>query len=253
MKNTGSRLVLDIGNSRTKCGLFRHGRLLRHAAVANGDLEYVRMFVADARPEAIVVGSVAQEHVALMALLQGIGPVHVIKGTSPSHLINRYRTPETLGADRWSNATGASLLFPNRPVLAISLGTCATFDLVNGAGEYLGGIISPGFRMRARAMGEFTARLPVVEPPIDPPAMGTTTHDCLAAGAHHGLVTELRGTIDRFGQQHHGLAVVLTGGDAPRFSRALENGIFAHPFLTLLGLHALSLSDPQAPGADPVR
>jgi hypothetical protein len=41
---------------------------------------------------------------------------------------------------------------------------------------------------------------------------------------------------------------VLTGGDALRFARALESGIFAHPFLTLLGLHALSLPARLASG-----
>ena len=36
------------------------------------------------------------------------------------------------------------------------------------------------------------------------------------------------------------MAVVLTGGDGLRFARALESGIFAIPFLTLEGYHALA-------------
>jgi type III pantothenate kinase len=249
MKDPGTRLVLDIGNSRTKCGLFRAGRLTGHAIVPNGDAGRIRDFLRNERPPSVVVGSVAREDHKLMASLGSIAPVHVITGETPSHLVSRYRSQDTLGSDRWANAVSASLLFPRRPVVAISLGTCVTYDVVNREGEYLGGAISPGLYMRTRAMSEFTARLPMVEPPGEPQLVGTTTHECLAAGAHHGLLAELGGMVHRIGQQHPGLAVVLTGGDAPRFSRALENGIFAHPFLTLLGLHALSLPDPTIAAA----
>lgn len=247
------RLVLDIGNSRTKVGLFSSGRLVRLAVVANGHLSAIREVVGSGTVGRVVVGSVAREDTNLMTGLASIGALTVVTGGSPSHLINLYLTPETLGADRWANAVGASLIFPSRAVLAISLGTCATYDLVDAGGAYLGGMISPGFRMRARAMEEFTARLPLVEPTQDPVRIGLSTEACLSAGVHHGLRAELLATIAEIGQQHAGLAVVLTGGDAPRFARGLENGIFAHPFLTLFGLHALSLFDRPAAGAPPDR
>jgi type III pantothenate kinase len=242
------RLVLDIGNSRTKLGLFSAGRLVRHALIANGDLSGIRELLGATSPERVVIGSVAHEDPDLMKALDHMGAVQVITGESPSHLNNLYATPATLGADRWANAVGASLLFPGRPVLAISLGTCVIYDLVDGHDTYRGGIISPGFRMRARAMGEFTAQLPMVEPEEDPSRIGLSTLTCLSAGVHHGLRAELLTTIAEIRQQHPGLAVVLTGGDAPRFARGLENGIFAHPFLTLFGLHALSLFDRPTAG-----
>lgn len=243
------RLVLDIGNSRTKLGLFSAGRLARQAVLANGDLSGIRNFLGAYAVERVVLGSVVRDDAQFWSSLGSIGEVHRITGASPSHLQNLYSTPETLGVDRWANAVGASLLFPGRAVLAISLGTCAIYDLVDSCGVYRGGIISPGFRMRARSMGEFTARLPVVEPVEDPLRIGLSTLDCLSAGVHHGLRSELKATIAEIGQQHPDLAVVLTGGDALRFARGLENGIFAHPFLTLFGLHALSLFDRPALGA----
>jgi type III pantothenate kinase len=242
------RLVLDIGNSRTKLGLFNNGRLALHAVLANGDLSGIQGILGTRAVERVVVGSVAREDAQFLNSLGSLAAVHPITGASPSHLQNLYSTPEILGADRWANAVGASLLFPGRAVLAISLGTCAIYDLVDAGGAYRGGIISPGFRMRARSMGEFTARLPVVEPVEDPVPVGLSTLDCLSAGVHHGLRLELKATIAEIGQQHADLAVVLTGGDAPRFARGMENGIFAHPFLTLFGLHALSLFDRPARG-----
>lgn len=248
MYPTAERLVLDIGNSRTKVGLFSIGRLIRHGVVRTGDLSGIRDFLDPRRVEYIVVGSVTDEAPAFISGLQAIGTVSVITGRSPSHLRSDYAAQGTLGVDRWANAVGASLWFPGRPVLAISLGTCATYDLIGAEGTHLGGIISPGMRMRARAMHEFTSRLPLVDIPEAPLLIGSSTTECLTSGSHHGLRSELRAVIADLRQQHPGLAVVLTGGDALRFARALENGIFAHPFLTLFGLYALSLFDRKAAG-----
>ncbi len=249
MDQTNGRLVLDIGNSRTKLGIFVRGRLVGKTTVSNGDLPAVLQFAQGRSFDAIVVGSVVQEDTALLTGLQALAPVRMIAGTSPSHLRNGYGTPETLGADRWANAVGGSLFFPDRAVLIVSLGTCVVYDLVDAQGTYRGGLISPGLRMRARSMNAFTARLPLVEVPEVPPHVGLSTSACMAGGAHHGLRLELAGLISEWRQQHQGLAVVLTGGDALRYARALENGIFAHPSLTLVGLHALSFFDPPAAGA----
>lgn len=236
-------LVLDVGNSRTKQGLFAGEQLMRTGVANNGDLQAVKTFIDNEHVERVAIGSVAKEDGAFMEALATIAPVTLITGTSPSPLTNAYQTQATLGVDRLANAVGAVRFFPGRPVLAIDMGTCVTYDLVDGTGAYLGGLISPGLRMRARAMNAYSARLPLVEPDEHVQVIGRSTQESLSSGSHHGLRAELKTLIAELGQQHPGLAVVLTGGDAPRFARALENGIFAHPFLTLLGLHALLLFD----------
>ena len=76
----------------------------------------------------------------------------------------QYATPKTLGTDRIANAVGANALYPNRNILSIMAGTCLVADFVNEKGEYLGGSIAPGVRMRFQALSQLTARLPFVEP-----------------------------------------------------------------------------------------
>jgi type III pantothenate kinase len=164
-----------------------------------------------------------------------------------------YRTPVTLGVDRLANALGAVSLFPGRAVIAVDLGTCITYDVVDAEGCYAGGLITPGMRMRAKAMNAYSARLPLVRPTGEPPLIGTDTEGSLLAGVHHGVRAELQGLIADLGQGSHRCAVVLTGGDAPRFTKALKSGIFADPLLTLRGLHALlihhrSMAHPAPPG-----
>lgn len=232
-------LVLDVGNSRTKAALFRSGRSVRSGTLANGDLLALQAWLAGSVPAASVVGSVAAPDGALLEWLRSMAVLVEVNGTTPSPLRSAYGSPLTLGADRLANAVGGALLFPARPVLVIDLGTCITCDLVGPDGTYLGGTISPGMHMRARAMHEHSARLPLVVPEEDPAIPGIDTRGSLAAGVHHGILGELRWSIELLGYQRPGMAVVMTGGDAPRYARGLKSGIFAHPFLTLIGLHAI--------------
>ncbi len=245
MEQPDKELVVDVGNSRMKLGLFSHGRLLRHAVAPHGDMGAVHQFLAGTGVQRIAVGSVARQDRQFEGALERLAPVRMLEGGGPSPLGSTYATPETLGVDRLANAVGAALVFPDRAVLVIDLGSCATYDIVDELAVHQGGIIAPGLHMRARAMHAFSARLPEVDPPENPVVPGHDTRTCLAAGTFHGMLHEIRGHIGFFRQQYRNLAVVVTGGDAPRFVRALKSGIFAHPSLTLIGLHALLHYDPQ--------
>lgn len=232
-------LVLDVGNTRTKLALFSGDRVLRTGTMAHSDHAALHQFIAEEAPGYCVVGSVAHADEGFIEHLRSIAPVLVVTGVTPVPLRSHYATPLTLGVDRMANAVGAVRHFPGRPVLAIDLGTCITYDLIAADATYLGGAITPGLRMRARAMHAYSARLPLVEPPADPEPLGTSTQGSLEAGLHHGILGELEGFIQRYTHGSADTAVVLTGGDALRFTRGLKNGIFALPFLTLEGLHAI--------------
>ena len=232
-------LVLDVGNSRTKAALFGNGRLLRWVVLPNGDRGGLLELLQGVDPEQAVMGSVAAEDPALVAWLAQRCPVLEVRGTTPSPLRMGYSSPETLGADRLANAVGAIRWFPGRAALVIDLGTCITYDLVESDGTFAGGAISPGLMMRAQAMHAHSARLPLVIPAEGSGPLGRTTQQALEAGIHHGILGELFGFISAYRQQRPDMGVILTGGDALRFARGLKSGIFAHPLLTLKGLHAI--------------
>lgn len=233
-----TELVIDIGNSRAKLGLFHGGHLLRTGTLATGDTPTLVAWLGDLAPARIAIGSVGETG-RWDGDLFGIAPLVVLRANGPSPLKSAYTTPMSLGIDRLANAVAVHALFPGRNALAIDIGTCITFDVVSAGGHYLGGAISPGMRMRSRAMTAFSARLPetVFDTPV--PELGDSTQASLLAGVHHGIRHELEGWITTLRQQHAHLAVVLTGGDGLRFARALKSGIFADPSLTLRGLHAL--------------
>lgn len=232
-------LILDAGNTRVKAGLFHEGRLVRAIALVPDDLEGLRGFIGDADVLEVVVGSVASAEGAVLAGAGEFAPVHSITGASASPVRSSYRTPSTLGVDRLANAVAAAAFFPGRAALAIDLGTCITYDLVDPRGNYLGGAISPGMRMRAKAMHAYSARLPLVEPAMGSAPFGDSTESALQSGLYHGISGELERYMHMARSSFADACVVLTGGDALAFARGLKSGIFAHPFLTLEGLRLI--------------
>ena len=149
-----------------------------------------------------------------------------------------YRSPQTLGTDRLVAVVAACSISPETAVLVIDAGTAVTYDLGLKDRLYLGGAIAPGLRMRFRALHEFTARLPWVEPQQAPHQTGRDTESSILSGVVNGMTAEINGMIARYREEVEGeLRCFLTGGDMKWFENRLENINFARPYLILEGIH----------------
>ena len=150
-----------------------------------------------------------------------------------------YQSPHTLGMDRLCNAAALSAQHLGKARLAIDLGTCIKFDFLNAQNYYLGGSISPGLQMRAKAMAHFTAKLPEVEGKRTLQLIGTNSQESLEIGTYLGWQKEIEGLLGAYRAEYPELVVFLTGGDAQHFDLGQKNGIFVHENLTLEGILAL--------------
>lgn len=153
-----------------------------------------------------------------------------------------YKTPETLGMDRVAAAVGAFELFPKNDSLIIDMGTCITMDLVTHDGIFKGGVISPGFTMRMKAMAEKTQNLPDISgqwKEIENKPLGKSTQECLLAGSFNGILNEIEGTINALSKDFTSINVILTGGDAHYFESRLKAHIFAGSKIVLTGLYRI--------------
>ncbi len=74
----------------------------------------------------------------------------------------RYDNPAEVGADRICNALAARELF-GAPAVVVDFGTALTFDIVDGEGAYVGGIIAPGPEIAAEALFSRGSRLSRVD------------------------------------------------------------------------------------------
>ena len=153
-----------------------------------------------------------------------------------------YRNPETLGMDRLAAAVGAARLRPSRSKVIADAGTALTLELVMSDGRYLGGNISPGMKMRFRALHEFTSRLPLESPACEKRYYGTDTASAIRCGAEWGTACEIAGFYRRAAEENGCQTLILTGGDAEFLLPIVEQllperqEIIYYPWLVALGL-----------------
>lgn len=231
-------LALDIGNTRTKIGLFQGNELAEQAIWTDWTLGDLPAFGNRAGVDRVIVSSVAEPGEELRELLSD--HFHVIELTheTPLPFENRYRTPKTLGKDRLASAAGAHALFPGKNCLAVDCGTCIKYDVLTADAVYHGGNIAPGALMRIKAMHHFTARLPEVSMTMPDDFTGVSTETALQNGALRGALLEIEGFVRLFENKYGPLQVILTGGDAVFFEPHLTIGALTiEPDLTLYGLN----------------
>ena len=190
-----------------------------------------------------VVASVVPKMDAVLsdAILHAFGfRPSFITPSSPHGLKLKVKTPGQVGSDSILNALALRDLFPGKPSIAIDFGTATTFDCVDAGGAYIGGAILLGPNSAARALHEFTAKLPLIKVRKPRTVIGKDTEHCLEAGLYFGYLGMIREVLARTKKELGGkAAVVATGGLAPLFLKELP-GVRHEPDLTLNGLRIAS-------------
>ena len=128
--------------------------------------------------------------------------------------------PEEVGADRLINTVAAHDRYPGAAIV-VDFGTATTFDVVDGEGNYRGGVIAPGINLSLHALEQAAAKLPSVA--ISPTAkvIGTNTVACMQSGVYWGYVGLIEGLVTRIKAEFGApMRVIATGGLAPIFENA---------------------------------
>ena len=234
-------LVVDIGNTLVKYAVFNHRKLLidQSSEMRLYVSKIKELFEIYPKIEHAIISSVGDLDKKQFEILSLFCKVHVLSHESKMPFKNSYGTPQTLGMDRIALAAGAFYYNPKGNTLVIDMGTCITYDFLNGYGEYLGGAISPGLHMRYKAMHVQTKKLPLLEPQIPSDFIGDSTISSMHNGVVQGISYELDGIIDQYKNHFKYLTVILTGGDSHFFAKRLKNSIFANSKFLLEGLNYL--------------
>lgn len=235
-------LVLDIGNTCCKTAVYSENTEIE-SAVSSFSVPNIKSLIDRFPDSARMYACVADIEESQINFLKENGFRNVWQcARMPVESI--YKTPETLGEDRWAAVCGATFLNRNAfPFLVIQMGTALTFDYVDAHGRYTGGAISPGISLRLKALHNFTGRLPLVEPDKEFSIMGLTTKDSILSGVLLGCLAEIQFRIDEFQNNTNKASVFISGGDQGCFDLSHENNIFAVPDIVLVGLnHLLNLN-----------
>lgn len=237
-------LAIDQGNSRTKVALFNdEGRIVKnfiYKSFAASDIE--KLFALYPISDSIISSVVNIEPAVVNALNRLSKHFVLFDHFTPVPIRNGYNSPETLGQDRLAAAVGAAYLCPKQNILIIDAGSAITYDFVSDEGEFVGGNIAPGIKMRLTMLHRMTKKLPQIEVEENEllPLFGKTTRDAIAAGVIRGIVYEVKGYIRSLNAQLKQLTVMLTGGNAPFIANNSRNTSFhLEKNLVLIGLNQI--------------
>ncbi len=249
-------LVVNVGNTQTHFGVFSDGDgQLEHwrfatvrestrdelAAVLSNLLSLRGLRFADV-DGAIVSSTVPQlsDEWREMAKRYLAQEMLVVGPTVRTGMPIRMDNPHEVGADRLVNAVAAYERVQGACVV-VDFGTAITYDVVSAAGEYLGGIITPGAEISIDALYDRAAKLPKVELAQPRSLIGKSTVDAIRSGIVYGFAGQVDGIVrrlrDELGPE---TMVIATGGLAPLLVPFVREAIHeVDDLLTLSGLRLI--------------
>lgn len=242
-------LVLDLGNSRMKWGLHGPRGWLNVGVIPNTEIGTLALRDWQNLPRPVrvvgvnVAGEAARVRVEAQIARWRLAPHWLTSTASAGGVLNGYKVPGQLGADRWASLVAArqrtmDLAVPPPPVIVVNAGTAVTIDALDADGRFLGGLIVPGLRLMLRALAENTSALKM--PPGEFKPFPDNTPDALYSGvvqAVTGAIEQMRACLQQGGEVAH---CFLAGGAAQEIAPHLTGAVEVVDNLVLEGVLALA-------------
>ena len=151
--------------------------------------------------------------------------------------------PREVGTDRICNALAAVEMYGGPCVIVDFKGTATTYDVINAAGQYVGGAITPGLELAVEALGDHAAQLRRVELARPRSAIARNTTEALQSGLVFGTAAQVDGLITRLilelGVARDQCRIVSTGYHADLVTDECVSFTDSDPHLTLRGLASI--------------
>ena len=221
-------LAIDLGNTNIKYGVFNGEKLVASFRVSSrisrtAD-EYGSVLVGLLSDRGIKKGDI--DGIIFSSVIPalnytichmceyffGISPLIVGPGIKTGLNI-KADNPKEVGADIIVNSVSAYNKYGG-PVIVIDFGTATTFDIINGQGELMGVVISPGIKTSLEGLATKTAQLPMVELDAPKTVIGKNTKHCMQAGIIFGFAGLVENIIRKIKKELKvdEIKVVATGG-----------------------------------------
>lgn len=209
-------LAIDIGNTNITLSLFiKSAESVTKSIIGTDDKELTEFMTAawDAVPmvesarkptkdSVILISSVKPEwtqKIADIALNSLKEKIKIIGKDIPIPIEIGFDDQGQTGTDRLLTAAAAYQVVGDAVVVA-DLGTAVTIDLVDADGKFLGGTISPGFELSAKALNTGTAQLPEIEFKKPENPFGQSTAEAINAGIYFSCVSALQEITRRYAE-----------------------------------------------------
>ena len=245
-------MVLDIGNTNIKTGLFVYGKLKNSWRLQTNHLrtadEYGTMMesffnhlgISTDAVDGIIMSSVipsmnyTMEHMCELYFHRRTAMV--VNSEMNLGIKIKYDLPSQLGSDRICNSVEAYHRYGG-PCVVVDFGTATNFAVISKEGDFLGGLICPGIMVSADALVERAAMLHKVEYVMPEKVIGTNTKEGIQSGVIRGYVGQVDYILQQIEKELGAKpTVVATGGMSGMIANETKRIDIVNPTLTLEGL-----------------
>lgn len=219
-------LLLDIGNTRIKWARLIDQRVGPQSAVvhtgqpANAiDQVFDAVAASGHAPRRVVVSNVGGDAIATLCANAcnrrfGFAPEFLKASRAAAGVTSAYLEPAKLGVDRWLAMIGGFRI-ARGAVCVVSVGTALTVDVVDAAGQHLGGVIAPGPTLMRESLLRNTSEIAprMQNATLSESILANHTQAAVINGCQHALAA----LIDRVLREAHRRTnetpkVLITGG-----------------------------------------
>ena len=248
-------LGIDIGNTNIKYGVFDGDKLVASFRVSSrltrtAD-EYGAVLVnllKDKGIEKTDVGGIIVSSVIpplnytvchMCEYSFGITPLMVGPGIRTG-LNVKVENPKEVGADRIVNSVSAYNKYGG-PIVIIDFGTATTFNVIDGDGALVGGVIAPGVKTALESLVHNTAQLPMIELRAPKKVIAKTTESNMQAGIIFGFAGLVDNIVNKIRKElgSNELKVIATGGLGEIIAKESKTIVKVDRTLTLDGLRMI--------------
>ena len=144
-----SRLLIDIGNTQIKLGIWNDGSLIKCSKCNLKSFHsMINKYKSKTFQQVVYVSVVSKylENIIINYIKKtfSIMPIRIKSTSSLLGVKNGYKYPSKLGDDRWCGVVGSYNLF-KKAIILIDCGTAISIDCVDSKANHKGGYILSGF------------------------------------------------------------------------------------------------------------
>tara|TARA_Y100000389_G_scaffold166074_1_gene170608 strand:- start:13337 stop:14056 length:720 start_codon:yes stop_codon:yes gene_type:complete len=230
------KLVIDIGNTFIKCGIFDNKDLVERISIQS--INELSSILKKYKLNKVIISSVVPEKSKdfINYINQKLNiKIHVVS-YKDTNLKLKVEEPETIGNDRICNIYSAIKNYTG-PIIVIDFGTATTYDVINSSNEFIGGIIAPGIETSIKNLISKAALLEDVKFKFPQSVIGKSTTTNIQSGVMYGSISQVEGLINKIElESNEKYTVLLTGGFSELLSPYLNIEHIVDVDLTLKGM-----------------
>eukprot|EP00938_MAST-03A_sp_MAST-3A-sp1_P006584 g6584.t1 len=244
-------LLIDVGNTFGKLVLYdfdtsSYSNLIR-ISLKNVQKQVETILESSTTVSTVLVSSTVPA--SYVEVKNATSKFHKVKTIKLDHTIILKRLPRfsvaydvnKLGSDRLIVAAGAFTFMNDSKLnaeggfeasIVVDAGTAVNVEVILRDKGYIGGSISPGFRLMKEALCSGTAQLPsgADSEVRAPPTVGTCTLECIASGVYSAVCGGVYDVVSRICchgplKDFNHVRVILTGGDCGCLLKHLKGNL----------------------------